>query len=131
MKFKKIDIVVVGATITVNLILIIAFLHQGKYTGCFQFQLMTNQKTGEPLSVLSSCVVYAFIAFIAYPLFSAIICAVVVEPIVYINCLIARLPITRYSEIPGFDIGYSSACISSFVSVSIIGFLYVFGIVTI
>lgn len=133
MKFdlKKIDLIVISAVVAVNLIVLFAFFLLGDFSGQLEFRRIYNPETGEPLSIIASCIVYTFLSYVAYPLYCSVLTVGIVEPIVLINVAITKYPISsRFTALPGFDIGVSAVFRVSAVSAIIIGFCSIFGIVT-
>ncbi len=96
----------------------------------FGFLRVPHGKTGEPISILGSLVIYGFIGGITYGLFASALCVIVVEPIVAIHTVVKKLDLKRWSDWPGFDVGFSASFILAAVVMLLVGGSLCFGIRT-
>lgn len=128
--FHTIDLVLVGALISVCTVVLAVFFFYTESSGDVAFRCVMNRNTGEPMSIVGSLVVYGFIGSIAYGLFTSALCVVVVEPIVHIYQIIKKIDTPRRDPPPGFNLGFTASFTLGAAVFLVIGISLCFGIRT-
>lgn len=122
------DLVVVCALVFVCTVCVAVFFYYTEPGTEIAFQRVPHGKTGEPISIAGSLLVYGFIGSIAYGLFASALCVVVVEPIVAIYQIIKKLNVPRLEFPPGMELGFAASFILGAVTFLVVGVLLCFGV---
>lgn len=125
---QKIDIIVIAAVCFVSLGCLIWYFSRAEYSGQIQFQRIANGKTGEPLSILSSLIVYIFFGCICGCLYSTFVAVVIVEPIVAVYVCIKKVRTAPHEAPPVFFVGMHASFLAGECTFAIAWLCHMFGV---
>ena len=127
-KFSGIEAVIVVAVIIAHVwIFALIVVHTSPGPG-FGFQPILNS-SGEPLPVIASVILYFIGCYIGYGLVFAAVCVVVAEPISFVYMAVKKKPISRKTDFPGLNHGFTASFFASALFGTTTMLLQMFGLI--
>lgn len=125
---QKLDKFVIAAVCSVALGCLIWYFSRAEYSGQIQFQRIANGKTGEPLSILNSLIVYIVVGVLWGGAYSTFVAVAIAEPIVAVYACLREERTAPHKDAPGFYVGMHISFLACGCTFAIAWLCHMFGV---